>query len=93
MKIINVHYSTKDNINKYYLAQHVEWKWVEDGLILYNTLFDSVVIAKPKGAEEGIAFVKSLEIGCSDIISLIKHSFEQSPEAVYSLFINKKIIE
>ena len=24
MKLINVHYNTKSNINKYYLAQHVE---------------------------------------------------------------------
>lgn len=93
MKIINVHYHTKDNINKYYLAQHVEWQCVGDNLILYNTLFDSVVIAKPKNIKEGIAFVATLEKGCSDIISLISQAFEQSPEAVYSLFINKKIIE
>lgn len=93
MKIITVHYNTKDNINKYYLAQHVEWQYAEDDLILYNTLFDSVVIAKPKGVEEGITFCKTLENGCCNIISLIKQTFEQSPEAVYSLFVNKKIIE
>ena len=93
MKVINVHYNTKDNINKWYLAQHVEWRFIEQDLVLYNTLFDSVVIAKPKSVEEGTAFVKTLEKGCTDIISLIKQAFEQSPEAIYSLFVNKKIIE
>lgn len=93
MKIIKVHYNTKDNIHRYYLAQHVEWQCAGDNLILYNTLFDSVVIAKPKGIEEGITFIRTLENGCSDIISLIKQAFEQPPENVYSLFVNKKIIE
>lgn len=93
MKIINVHYNTENNINKYYLAQHVEWHCEENNLILYNTLFDSVVIAKPKNIEKGVKFIKTLEDGCSDIISLIKQAFDQSPEAVYSLLVNKKIIE
>ncbi|MBO8458889.1 MAG: hypothetical protein IAA73_00925 [Bacteroidetes bacterium] len=93
MKLINFHYNTKNNINKYYLAQHVEWQYMGNDLVLYNTLFDSVVIAKPKSIESGIMFVKALEDGCDDIISLIKNSFIQSPKAVYSLLVNKKIIE
>lgn len=93
MKLINVHYNTKNNITKYYLAQHVEWHCMENALVLYNTLFDSVLIAKPKSIKDGITFVKSLENGSNDIITLIKSSFDQSPEAVYSLLVNKKIIE
>ena len=93
MKLVNVHYNTKNNINKYYLAQHVEWHCEGNDLVLYNTLFDSVVIAKPQSIEDGITFVKALENGCDDIISLIKSSFDQSAKAVYSLLVNKKIIE
>lgn len=93
MKLVNVHYNTKNNINKYYLAQHVEWHCMENDLVLYNTLFDSVVIAKPKSIEGGITFVKALENGCDNILPLIKSSFDQSPKAVYSLLVNKKIIE
>ena len=48
MRIVNIHYNTRNNINKYYLAQHVEWHCEENDLVLYNTLFDSVVIAKPQ---------------------------------------------
>ena len=38
-------------------------------------------------------YYKALENGCDDVISLIKSSFDQSPKAVYSLLVNKKIIE
>ena len=93
MRIVNIHYNTRNNINKYYLAQHVEWHCEGNDLVLYNTLFDSIVIAKPQSIEGGISFVKALENGCDDIISLIKSYFAQSPKAVYSLLVNKKIIE
>lgn len=93
MKIINVHYNTVNNIGKFYLAQHVEWRFTDCGLILYNTLFDSVVVAKPKNRDAGMAFIEMLETGCEDVLKLIRQTFVQSPEAVYSLMVNKKIIE
>ena len=93
MNLINVHYNTKNNINKFFLAQHVEWRFVENDLWLYNTLFDSVVIAKPKNKEEGIGFIEALEVGCEDVMTLIGNTFAQNPKAVFSLMMNKKIIE
>ena len=93
MNIVYVHYNTKDNIDKYYLAQHVEWRFKGRNLMLYNTLFDSVVVAKPKSIEAGEKIIRALEFGCEDVMSLIKETFEQSPEAIYSLMVNKKIFE
>ncbi|MEG2095195.1 MAG: hypothetical protein RRY73_00800 [Alistipes sp.] len=93
MKIINVHYNTKDNISKFYLAQHTEWHFIGRNLMLYNTLFDSVVIAKPKSIEVGMAFIEALKTGCEDVLVLIGEAFDQPSEAIYSLMVNKKIIE
>gem|GEM_PF-4383845 len=40
-----------------------------------------------------MAFIEMLETGCEDVLKLIRQTFVQSPEAVYSLMVNKKIIE
>lgn len=93
MKIITVHYYNTDNISKYFLAQNVEWRIIDTELMFYNTLFDSLLVAKPKNPDLGLSFVKALENGCADVLSMIRQTFEQPAEAVYSLFVNKKIIE
>lgn len=93
MNSIKVHYNTQDNINKFYLAQHVEWRFTDNRLMFYNTLFDSVVFTQPGNSDGGIAFIEILESGCEDVLLLIKQTFNQPPEAVYSLLVNKKIIE
>ncbi len=93
MKQIYVHYNRETNINMFFLAQNVEWKIIDSDLMFYNTLFDSVLIVKPKNIELGTFFVEKLEQGCTDVLSLIEKTFNQSPQSVYSLFVNKKIIE
>lgn len=93
MKQIYVHYNKEANINMFFLAQNVEWKFIDSDLIFYNTLFDSVLIVKPKNIELGTFFAEKLEHGCTDVLSLIEKTFNQSPQSVYSLFVNKKIIE
>lgn len=93
MNQIKVHYTTKENVNLFYLAQHVEWRFDDKDILFYNILFDSVVIAKPKSRQAGIAFVHALESGCDDVMDLIEETFDQNPQAVYSLMVNKKIIE
>ena len=93
MKIITVHYNNRTNINQYYLAQNVEWQMRDNILLFYNTLFDSVLFAKPKSETLGLSFVEALENGCTDVLTLIEQTFDQSAESVYSLFVNKKIIE
>ena len=93
MKIITVHYNNRTNINKYYLAQNVEWQIKDNTLLFYNTLFDSVLFAKPKSKDLGLSFVESLENGCIDILALFEKTFDQPAESAYSLFVNKKIIE
>ena len=93
MDRIVFHYNSVDNINKYYLAQHVEWYFKEQKLLFYNSLFDSVVITKPQSIEAGKTFVSALERGCDNIMALIIDTYSQSAEAIYSLMINKKVIE
>ena len=93
MKIITVHYNNTDNITKHFLAQNVEWRIINTELMFYNTLFESVLVTKPKNPGLGLSFVETLENGCSDVLSLIKQTFDLPADAVYSLFVNKKIIE
>lgn len=93
MKMITVHYNNEINLNKYFLAQNVEWQMKDNTLLFYNTLFDSVLFAKPKSEYLGLSFVKALENGCVDILQLIEETFDQPADSVYSLFVNKKIIE
>ena len=91
--MLKVNYISEQNLDAFYLAQHVEFKASGTELWLYNSLFDSVLLASMKTEQAVFDFVSSLENGVADIIGLIEKCFSQNPDDVFKLLVQKKIIE
>lgn len=91
--ILYSNYFNSENIGLFYLSQHVEYSVKDNDVMFYNTLFDSLLLADFKSNELAVKFVKELEKGCKDILSLIGECFDKDAESVYTLLVQKKIIE
>lgn len=91
--ILYSNYFNNENIGLFHLSQHVEYSVRGKDIMFYNTLFDSLLLANFKSDEAAVRFVRELERGCQDILSLISECFDKDAESVYTLFVQKKIIE
>lgn len=91
--ILYSNYFSKENIGLFHLSQHVEYSVSGKDIMFYNTLFDSLLLADFNSDEAAERFVKELERGCQDIVSLIRECFDKDAESVYTLLVQKKIIE
>lgn len=91
--VLYSNYFNKENINLFYLSQYIEYSVNGTDVIFYNTLFDSLLLAGFKSHELAVKFVKELENGCQDILSLISECFDKDAESVYTLLVQKMVIE
>lgn len=91
--ILYSNYFSKENINLYYLSQHVEYSINGKDVMFYNTLFDSLLLANFKSNESALRFIKELEKGIHDVLMLINDCFDKDAESIYILLVLKKIIE
>ncbi|MBP3353841.1 MAG: hypothetical protein J6L02_04225 [Bacteroidales bacterium] len=91
--ILYSNYFSKENINLYYLSQHVEYSINGKDVMFYNTLFDSLLLANFKSNESALRFIKELEKGIHDVLMLINDCFDKDAESIYTLLVLKKIIE
>lgn len=91
--ILYSNYFNNENIGLFHLSQHVEYSVHGKDIMFYNTLFDSLLLANFKSDEAAVRFVRELERGCQDILSLVSECFDKDAESVYTLFVQKKIIE
>ena len=87
------HYFSADNIGLFYLAQHVEYHIDRHEVVFYNTLFESLLLASMKDEACARKFVSTLEKGCSDVLTLISECFDKEAPAIYTLLVQKKMIE
>lgn len=87
------HYFSADNIGLFYLAQHVEYHIDRHEVVFYNTLFDSLLFASMKDETCARKFVSTLEKGCSNVLALISECFSKEAPAIYTLMVQKKMIE
>lgn len=91
--ILYSYFFTNENIDLFHLSQHVEYSVNGKEVMFYNTLFDSLLLADFKSDESAVRFVRELEQGCHDILSLVSECFDKDAESVYTLLVQKKIIE
>lgn len=93
MHQLYTNYFSTDNIGLFYIAQHVEYNIDHHEVVFYNTLFDSLFLASMKNEACARKFVGTLEKGCGDILSLISECFGKEAQSIYTLMVQKKIIE
>ena len=93
MNRLYTNYFNSENIGLFYLSQHVEYTVKDSDIMFYNTLYDSLLLAALKSNECAVRFVRELENGSQDILALIAECFDKDAEAVYSLLVQKKVIE
>ncbi len=93
MNAIRIHCISPQSLERTYFTPNVIYQENGKDLLFNNTLFDTVLFVSAKDESAAHRFVQELELGCNDIITLIKETFNLDARSIYSLLVNKKVVE